>query len=408
MEETLHCSFLKELSFRLTMRRLLLSVCVALLGAGTLCAQVDSLSLARMDALLDQYVSALEGENAETRNAECDFIIESCTDSLLRDQVFRRLFQHYSTSSLMGDETTAVHLYDKWVGEGKASFGSELEKLEAGIFVTFNRSSLIGIQAPVLEMTDLEGKTVSFPLKGDRMSVLFFYDTGCSKCKLESAIMKGLLEEFGMPLDFYAVYVGDNEDSWREFAADHFMPDSSQVRFVNVWDPEVKSDFQRLYGILETPRLFLTDMEGVIAGRRLTLEALKQLLGMGKAEMELYDRNPVGENLPSISVPSTMRTARKEYDKVVDLSSLKGRNLYLFFHSESCNKCKGEIAAADALFKGKRHKFVMVDMDEILALNQSLAGDLFDSFDLRVLPHIISLDKKGCVTGKYVSFKEGE
>ena len=67
--------------------------------------------------------------------------------------------------------------------------------------------------------------------------------------------------------------------------------------------------------------------------------------------------------------------------------------------------CKAEINAADSLLlHGSRGtRVLLVDMDMIFSSNPGQAGVLLNTFDLTMLPFIISTDRKGKVTGKYLS-----
>ena len=366
-------------------------------------AQVDSAGVAKTLSLVDGYILALEQEDLETKLSECDFLVETCTDSLLRQAVATRLYAHYADSPLMGEEAVAIHLYDRWFAPGTVAFPSEAERVQARIFAEFNRSSLLGAAAPVLEMRGLEEETVTVPSSPDRRSILYFYDTDCAKCRLESILLRSWLEEQETDLAFYAIYVGSDRDAWQSFVTERLQLSNPHVTVRHAWDPEVSSDFQRLYGILQTPRLFLVDRQGIITGRRLTFEALRQLVEMGTMDEELWNRNPVGARLPSIRVPGIVRKPCGSRARTMDLSRLRGRPAYLVFYSEGCSRCQEEIPALTASL-GRGSKAFLVHVDEILAERPELARRLFDAFDLSLMPHIIALDSRGIVTDRYVSF----
>jgi hypothetical protein len=46
---------------------------------------------------------------------------------------------------------------------------------------------------------------------------------------------------------------------------------------VHAWDPDLESDFQRKYGVLQTPRMFLVAPDGTVVGRGLDTPALQML-----------------------------------------------------------------------------------------------------------------------------------
>ena len=387
------------------MRRLAAIGLALLLGVFPALAQVDTAAVARALGMVDGYVAALEPEDLDTKVAECDFLVSTCVDSLLRQAVATRLYAHYADSQLMGDEAVAIHLYDRWFADGTVAFPTEAERFQARLFAEFNRSSLTGLPAPVLEMRGFEDEPVTVPAPdGQRRSVLYFYDTDCAKCKLEAILLRSWLEDQEADLDLYAVYVGSDRDAWRSYVAERLQFTSPHIRIRHAWDPEVSSDFQRLYGILQTPRLFLLDRTGVITGRRLTVDALMQLVEMGTMDEELFNRNPVGARLPAIRVEGILRKAcGASVVRTRDLSRLKGRPAYLVFYSESCSRCQEELPALEASLK-RGGKAFLVNVDEVLAERPELARQLFDSFDLSLLPHIIAVDAKGRITERYCSF----
>lgn len=387
------------------MRRLALIGLVWLLGAVGASGQPDSTAVARVLGMVDEYVAALEAEDLDTKVSECDFLVGTCTDSLLRQAVATKLYGHYVDSKLMGEEAVAIHLYDRWFADGTVAFPDEGMRFQAKLFAEFNRSSLLGLPAPVLEMRGPEEEPVTVPAPdGERRSVLYFYDTDCAKCKLEAILLRSWLEEQEAPLDLYAVYVGSDRQAWLSYIAERLRIESPRVRVRHAWDPEVESDFQRLYGILQTPRLFLLDRTGIIIGRRLTVDALKQLVELGTMDEELTGRNPVGALLPSIRVEGILhRPCGAARTCTRDLSRLRGRPCYLVFHSESCERCKEELPLLlPSLRRGS--KAFLVNVDEILAERPELARQLFDAFDLSLLPHILSVDAHGRITGRYLSF----
>lgn len=120
-------------------------------------AQIDSARASAIDGKIEEYVAALAGSPAEDQQKECDFMIMTCRDSLVRQHVALKLYDHYLNSKIMGDEAMAVHISDTWFATGKVKMASDIDLLNARIFADFNRSSLIGCQAPQLTLLRLVG-----------------------------------------------------------------------------------------------------------------------------------------------------------------------------------------------------------------------------------------------------------
>ena len=275
------------------MKRLAAIVLTLALCVLNVAAQVDSTRLAQLDARLGQYFSLLEQEPAEVKNLECDALIEAASDPALKQAIALRIYDHYRNSKLMGDEAVAVHLTDTWFIPGKVAMKSDNDLFEARMFAEFNRQSLIGMPAPAAELFDPLGESVFIgspslrqvqgpeepvgePVEGP--AVYYFYDTDCAKCKLETATLRSLLNDKDYPVTVYAVYVGTNEERWKEWREKSFVLDTDETEVVHLWDPDSSADLQFKYGITQTPRMFLVDSDGIIVGRGLDTEALEQLL----------------------------------------------------------------------------------------------------------------------------------
>ena len=240
--------------------------------------QVDSTRLKELDKRLEQYFQILEPQGVGVKIEECDLLIDSAKDSLLRQHIALKAYEHYLNSTLMGDEGVAVHLTDTWFTSGLVSMGGEDVLLNARIFADFNRQSLLGEPAPSFVMESFEGDSIAFGGRSDRYRLLLFYDTDCAKCKLEMMRLRPLLDSRDWPVDFYAVYTGGDKESWRQWLSDRMNINAPRMRIFNLWDPEVASDYQMKYGVLQTPRMFLVDRDGTIIGRGLDSAALESLL----------------------------------------------------------------------------------------------------------------------------------
>ncbi len=248
-------------------------------AADSVVVQLDSARLAPLDSLLEQYYAAMIYEPLPVKYSECDFLIESCRDSLVREWVVSRILNHYLQPPLMGEEAVEIYVYDKWVRSGKIKLQDEWLDFEARIFADFNRSSLLGMKASVIEMLPPTGEAkVRVPAEG-RISVLYFYDTSCSKCRVTSVMLPHCFDTTTFPVALYALYCGSDGDEWAQFRSS-FTCTNPKVELIHLWDPEVSSDYQKAYGILSTPGMFLVDSDGIIQGRRLDTSALSQLLSI--------------------------------------------------------------------------------------------------------------------------------
>ena len=72
------------------MKRLILAL--AALGASLVLAAQEPYP--ELGAKLEQYFAALAGEPASVQAEECDFLIESCRDSLVKQYTALKIYDH--------------------------------------------------------------------------------------------------------------------------------------------------------------------------------------------------------------------------------------------------------------------------------------------------------------------------
>lgn len=257
------------------MKRLLLLLACCLAPYFSL-AQEDTLHFARLDSALVGYMAGIERLETDAKADECDFLIGSAADSVVRRHIALFLYDAYKDSRLMGDEAVAIYLYDTYFASGKIPMRSEFDRMEADIFATFNRATLLGRKAPRVSLLNPCGRKVEIPEAGS-LAILYFYDTGCGKCRVQSAFLPGVLQDVGFPVRFYAVYCGTDKAAWRKFRRT-FRVRNPRVGVVHLWDPRLESDYLKAYGVISTPRLYVALEDGEIVGRRLEVESLQEIL----------------------------------------------------------------------------------------------------------------------------------
>ena len=514
-------------------------LCTFLCGAGVCAAQVhqtqdstagqaaslDTAVCNALDSKLMEYFEVIRHEPVEVQKGECDFLIGSVTDSLIRNHVAQTIYDHYIGSPVMGFEAVAIHVFDNWFLPGKARMRSDMDMLGARIFAEFNRQSQIGCMAPELSMISLDGQPVCLFAEDDRKDrfrVLYFYDTDCAKCRMQSILLGNVLATEDFPVDFYAIYTGDDRHAWREYVSERFDIYPSHARITHLWDPEIDSDFQRKYAVLQTPRLYLITPDGTIKGRGLDALALSQMLhgifdevkldyggkesaalydgifageaprpsdvkevadriaastlpkgdtvmfrqmagdllyylssrsgegmkegmnylidsyilsdnkvwksqddslkvvGFAQIMDDLLDKATPGSRISDLKVPGTLVTCKGEKQTSRKLGRIGGNRNMIIFYTEGCRICDAEKAAARRLLdaapadlpagrvsarSSRRMRVFMVNVDEILRSDPSLASRLFDSFDLSSLPFLIETDRKGVILRRYISIQ---
>ena len=480
-----------------------------------------------LSAKMSEYLAAIKHESLDVQKEECDFMIASCADSLVRHHVANTIYEHYRDSKIMGAEGVAVHVFDKWFLSGKVKMNTEMEMFAAKIFAEFNRRSLIGQTAPELTMQTPNMESVLLfgeTGKGRGYTVLYFYDTDCATCKVQTVLLRRMLEQEDFPIDLVAVYAADDYESWIKYIETNFQMQVKNTKVRHLWDPELTSDFQRKYGVTQTPRMFLISPDGVVLGRGLDTQAVDLMLkdifaqkdlvygsmdsealfdgifamydgkpgtaqvmgiadyiadktlpsrdtvafrqlagdylyylstrtgegfkeglryhidknilsqhsvwkskddslkvvGFAQIMSDLLSKSAPGTKVASLKVPGELLKARGTKKVRRKLNKLPGKENVIIFYTVGCDICAAEKDAAAGLVSGIRTgasdkvsdigtsgdlSVFMVNVDDIMAADPSLASRLMETFDLSSLPYIIITDSKGVVMRRYVSLQ---
>lgn len=133
----------------------------------------------------------------------------------------------------------------------------------------------IGSAVPQATIPDVNGGPVRIPehLRG-KVSLLHFWQIGCSSCKLEMPAMDTLYTQYRKKgLEILAINVGQKKERVQAFAAE------LGVSYPLLIDPNEGN--ARLFGVTDVPRTYIVDRSGVVRYRILggaTTETLKKLI----------------------------------------------------------------------------------------------------------------------------------
>lgn len=327
------------------MKKFLTSV-ICLMSAVLLSAQENSNS--QLEAKLSEYCASIIGESLTAQCTETDYIIESCQEADMRQYVAVWLYTHYFTSKVMGHETVAIHIYDKWFSDGKLSFYNDMDYISASIFADVNRNTLLGMKAPSALLEDTDGNAVRiFSESMSRPAVLYFYSTDCSKCKIENIMLRNVIENLDYGIDIYAVCTKGSAEEWENVrsGALNFQVENSVIHHLR--NKADDNSWKDAWGVLQTPATFLVESDMKIVGRALDSNALEQLLQMvhrkhnmvyGEAEsMDFYDAIFADGTSPEILAGSADHIARRTLEETRDTMLFKqmtGDLLYYLSNSE--------------------------------------------------------------------------
>ena len=238
---------------------------------------------------VESYLKSLERNSTEALTFIAEDLVQSA-HSTLKPYIALLIFNLFKEAEIMGQEAVAVEIAKRYLLNDKSGGIEEMLGYETyfGImaFVQMNEHSLIGMQAPQIELPDSLGCLHSIPECGEgadeaspSLQLFYFYTSNCSSCRATTPLLAELLQRYsGIPIKIYAIFTGSNRSEWMSECAKFSLIKNPLVERIDLWDPEVESNFPLLYGVISTPQMLLTTDKGIIVGRRLTPKSLEQLL----------------------------------------------------------------------------------------------------------------------------------
>lgn len=235
---------------------------------------------AKLHKGIEEYFDSLIYYPIDTITSRIDRLITALPDKKEQAKIAGAAFDYFYGSPLMGMEAVSLHIADNWFLNGKLEWANPESWHLLYTFAEFNRSSMIGCNAPELILESIEGYMINI-LKGDaQWKILYFYDDQCSTCKEETPGLARFAREYSGPgITIFAIYTQGDRKEWQEYVNRIFGDISNpDVTILHLWDPEANSAYHMKYGVLTTPSMFLIDRFNIIAGRKLNCEALYRLL----------------------------------------------------------------------------------------------------------------------------------
>jgi peroxiredoxin len=212
--------------------------------------------------------------------AACDLLIGSATNKEAATSIAGYLFNRFSTSRVMGDESVAIHISQNYFLNGKLEWQGDGGLALLRLYTEFNENSLLGMKAPSLELNRPDGTTLSLHNIKSRFTLLYFFDSSCNSCREQLPSLAATLARYShLNLTVYAIYTQTDTaglNRFREEFAHHIS--ATGVNWNFVYDPGNSSNFHKLYNVLSTPRIYLLDHNKTIIGRNLANTSLNHLL----------------------------------------------------------------------------------------------------------------------------------
>lgn len=248
-------------------------------------AQTDTLGVTPSEMTqedINLVMSVFDGQQPSDIISRADAFISTGKTPEERARLAYYIYRYYRESKIMGYDEIAVYVADAYFIKGGYTLPDTDAVMEMKLFAQTNRLSLIGMRAPGLTLEDPAGNKVELANGNQDYTVLYFYDDECASCiRTTPALMQYLIRNTeGLNFTVYMIYTQDDRERWMNYLqkAVHPFKVPDNVNIVQLWDPEMTSDFVTKYGVISTPKMFLLNRQGIIVGRDLTPAALSQVV----------------------------------------------------------------------------------------------------------------------------------
>lgn len=143
-----------------------------------------------------------------------------------------------------------------------AGFSSELLTTDYLKEVRMNidaaKRMAVGLPAPELSLTDMDGERVEFGKKRDRYTVIDFWGTWCPPCLKGVGKMKEYYNRYRDKVHFVGVAYNDDKDKVKR------LVEAEKISWPQIINDEQHMDLVRLFNIYAAPTKIIIDREGKI------------------------------------------------------------------------------------------------------------------------------------------------
>lgn len=228
------------------------------------------------DAKLDEYFNKLIPQIPDTFETEADILLAKTrgTKELFK-YTLHTLAQYAQYSKVMGMDEAFIHLVENYYMKGDAYWlNSDMlaKYIDRAQKIAPN---VIGNVAPEIKMVDLDNKERTLSGVKAKYTLLVFWSPTCGSCLTEvpklDSLYRAVLKDKGVKV--YAVRTDSDIKIWKE-KIDKFKIND----WVNVYDPEHKSNYKAAYDVYGTPSVYLLDERKIIRGKKLGSENIVKLI----------------------------------------------------------------------------------------------------------------------------------
>jgi len=177
---------------------------------------------------------------------------------------------YYELSKVMGQDEVFVHMVDKYYATNKCWWATESTVEAMKKRAKQLKAILINAQVPELVMPDTNNNYISnYSIKA-KYTIMWFWDTDCSHCKIETPKLRDFYnkQKDSLNLEVYSIGIDTDTTRWKKYIVDN------KLNWINVGKNTANIDFRKVFDVYATPVMFVLDENKKIIAKKLGVEDL--------------------------------------------------------------------------------------------------------------------------------------
>lgn len=228
---------------------------------------------------LERYLKNLVVQVPDSINRDVDALIAKTKSPELFKYMVWYVTNTYENSQIMGMDAVFVHMAKTYYLSGKATWVDSSVVAKIRDRVKILDPILLGKVAPNMFLTDSLGKLIPLYNIKAKYTILYFWDPDCGHCqKVTPDLGEFYNKNKDKGIEVYAASIIRDSikvKQWKKYIRE------KKLKFINVWDSYVQTDFKNLYDIYSTPVIYLLDDKKKIIAKRIGVEQLPDFFNNG-------------------------------------------------------------------------------------------------------------------------------
>jgi thiol-disulfide isomerase/thioredoxin len=236
---------------------------------------------------LDDYFKYYVSPDPDSIIAEVKYILlYARTGKEIFPYLLTKFTNKYINPEFMGQDKVFLYLFENFYAKGDTVLLNAASKKTITERAYSMMANQLGQPAPLLDLTDTTGKSVSLYNLKSPFTIVAFWDPNCGHCKEEiprlDSFYQAKWKKQGVAV--FSVNIYDNEiPAWKKFLVEKKISNTwtqaYQTKASRTAEEKAgKPNYKQLYDVYKTPTIYLLDKDKRIIAKQLSLDQFNDLI----------------------------------------------------------------------------------------------------------------------------------